>query len=442
MSSRGWLLLAGVGLVAATALAAVRELRPGYARYAGQAQPVRLVPSLTGKPEYCLTCHQGIEQVSAAHPVETFGCVRCHGGNGLALDAQAAHQGLLGGRNPSDYSVVELACGGTDCHSGDPAQNRDHIARSLTSIQASYAGAIAAVRYAFGAQPDPTARYATRAIEDPTITTSTGLAALADFANIVGQDPEPVQKFAANCLLCHLWAQPQPGGGYQRLSGCAACHSPSNWDGTYTGSDPTLRKNDKGHASVHRLTTAIPYTQCNTCHNRGNYSLVDMAFHPRQDLPADGQASRLEGYYQPIAQFAVCEYELDCVDCHTSQEAMGDGDLHSNKKEVQYVRCYTCHGTLNSRPKTRAITDPNDLALRRAFLDPVVPLKLGDTILITDKGEPLWNVSQRPDGGFTLVGKVTGHNYDIPQVQGSGCKQNPDQQDSRYCHACHAIQRP
>jgi hypothetical protein len=431
-----------LALVTGAAMVVVREAHPDYARYSGQVRPIRLIPQLTGKPEYCLTCHQGIEQVSAAHPVETFGCVRCHGGNPLSLDVEAAHQGLLGGRNPSDYTVVEAACGGNDCHSGDAAMNRDHIARSLTSLQATYAGAIAAVRYAFGAQPDPTAQLATRPVEDPFVKTPTGLQILGAFADVIGLDPKPVQVFAADCLRCHLWAQPQAGGGYQRLTGCAACHSPSNWDGTYTGADPTVRRDDPGHAAVHQLTTAIPYTQCDTCHNRGNYSLVDMQFQPRQDLPPDGHAPRIAQYYQPIAQFAACEYELDCVDCHTSQEVMGDGDLHSNKKQVQYVRCSTCHGTLDSPPQTTPISDPNDLALRRAFLNPVVDLKVGDTVVVSDKGEALWNLKQRPDGGFTLVSKVTEVEYDVPLVKGSGCEQKPDQQESRYCEACHAVERP
>ena len=96
------------------------------------------------------------------------------------------------------------------------------------------------------------------------------------------------------------------------------------------------------------LTTAIPYSQCNTCHNRGNYDLRTMTFVPRSDHPVN----RLHDYYQPIAQFVRCEYTLDCIDCHTRVEAMGDGDLHSNKKEIQYVQCKTCHGTLAQLPQT------------------------------------------------------------------------------------------
>ena len=61
--------------------------------------------------ERCLTCHFGIEEISSSHPIAGFGCTICHGGNGLALDKDLAHQNLLGGSNPSDFRVVHLTCG-------------------------------------------------------------------------------------------------------------------------------------------------------------------------------------------------------------------------------------------------------------------------------------------------------------------------------------------
>jgi hypothetical protein len=421
-------------------LVAIRELSPGYASYAGNKSPVSLVPSLTNEPEYCLTCHQGIEEISSAHPVEVFGCVSCHGGEPLALDPEKAHQGLIGGRNPSDFKVVEEACGGDECHSGSPEDHRDHIARSLTSIQSTYAGAIAQVRFAFGAQENQIAHLGIRAVQDFLVTTESGVPALERLDLVLAQDPQPVQDFADRCLTCHLYADSIPELGYQRLTGCAGCHSPSNFTGTYVGEDPTVERDVSGHTAQHRLTIAIPYTQCNTCHNRGNYSLVDMTFHPREDLPETQRAPRLQDYYQPISQFTLCEWELDCVDCHTSGEAMGDGDLHSSQAEVQYVQCKTCHGTLESPPLTYTIGEVEDLALRLAFLNPFVELQVGETILMTVREELLWNISKQLDGSFIHVGKVTGIAYDVPQVMDSVCEQTIEEQESRYCHVCHAVE--
>ncbi|MCE9647458.1 MAG: cytochrome c3 family protein [Chloroflexi bacterium] len=377
-----------------------------------QQKPVEIIPVLTGQPEYCLTCHAELPEISSSHPVKTFGCVSCHGGERLALNADLAHSTMRGGANPSDLAVAEISCGGSSCHSGSEAENRDHIQRVMTSVQSTYAGAIANIRFTFGAQPDLIAQFGIKAIMDEH--TQSGIQSLQEF-NASAETNPMIQKFGENCLNCHLHAAPQKGNAFVRQTGCAACHS--------TGK--------------HTLSTAIPYTQCNACHNRGNYDLRTMTFVERTDQPVD----RVHDYYQPIAQFTKCEYTLDCVDCHTRSEAMGDGDIHSNQKEIQYVQCKTCHGTLNELPLTKTLADPNDIAFRMSILNPVVGLKIGDTILMTEKGEPLWNTRVLSDGTYEMIGKATKQRFNFRPVMGSTCQQNPKEQSSQYCHKCHSVER-
>lgn len=377
-----------------------------------QPKPIELIPVLTGQPEYCITCHADLPEISASHPVNTFGCVSCHGGERLALDADLAHSTMRGGANPSDLSVAEISCGGSNCHSGSEVDNRDHIQRVMTSVQSTYAGAIANIRFTFGAQTDLTAHLGINAITDEH--TQTSLTSLYAFdptseANLF------IQKFGEECLTCHINAVPHEGELFARQTGCAACHS----------------------TEKHKLTTAISYTQCNTCHNRGNYDLRAMTFMERTDHPTN----RLQDYYQPIAQFTPCEYTLDCVDCHTRSEVMGDGDLHSNQKDIQYVQCKTCHGTLTDPPLTKTFIDANDVAFRMAFLNPVVDLQIGDTILVTEQGEPLWNTRALSDGTYEMIGKATKQKFNFRPVMGTACEQNPDEQGSQYCHECHAVER-
>ena len=411
---RKWIVLASGTLLFTLALAWWVNSR--------QPLAVALIPTLTGQPEYCLTCHSDLPEISLSHPVKTFGCVLCHGGERLALDANLAHSSMRGGKNPSDLVVVEQSCGGGNCHSGLAVDNLDHIQRVMTSIQSTYAGAIANMRFTFGAQPDQVARFGIQAIRDSQVTTKTGLLSLGSFDP--KQDANPlIQKFGENCLTCHINSAPPAGAQFARLTGCAACHTPGI--------------NSFAKGQIHRLTTAIPYSQCNTCHNRGNYDLSSMIFVERPDQPTD----RLHNYYQPIAQFTRCEYTLDCVDCHTRSEAMGDGDLHSSKKEIQYIQCKTCHGTLSELPQTHTITETDKLNFKLAFLNPVVDLKVGDSVLVTEKGELLWNTRVLPDGTYAMTGKVTKQNFGFRPVKGSTCKQKPDQQVSQYCHECHSVQR-
>jgi hypothetical protein len=387
-----------------------------------QPRPVLLVPTLTGQEEYCLTCHADLPEISSSHPIQTFGCVICHGGERLALEADLAHSSMRGGRNPSDLAVVEASCGGSDCHSGDQALERDHIARVATSLQATYAGAIANIRYSFGAQSDLAAQQGIYAIQAAAQPAPGEPAFLSSFDPEADSSPA-ILAFAQNCLSCHLWAEALEGFEYSRLTGCAACHTPT------AGRDISQ--------PVHQLTTVIPYTQCNTCHNRGNYDLREMEFVPRSDHPTD----RKNDYYQPIAQFTLCEYELDCVDCHTREEAMGDGHLYNNQAELQYVQCQTCHGSLTELPRTKTIASLDDIALRQVFLNPILDLQVGDRVIETERNEELWNVRQLEDGRFEMISKVTQIRYQVPLVMGSACEQNPEEQESNYCHECHAVER-
>jgi hypothetical protein len=46
-----------------------------------------------------------------------------------------------------------------------------------------------------------------------------------------------------------------------------------------------------------------------------------------------------------------------------------------------------------------------------------------------------------PDGSYELVGKASSHSFTFNPVMGSGCQQDPLEQESYYCHECHAVER-
>jgi hypothetical protein len=85
---------------------------------------------------------------------------------------------------------------------------------------------------------------------------------------------------------------------------------------------------------------------------------------------------------------------------------------------------------------TFAITDPNDVVLRQARVNGNYTLAFGDQVVVTDRGEKLGQVRWSEDHLVQTM-KATGPTYSIPLVQGSACQQKPDEQASRYCHACH-----
>ena len=76
------------------------------------------------------------------------------------------------------------------------------------------------------------------------------------------------------------------------------------------------------------------------------------------------------------------------MDCHTNGEVMGDGDIHANQQEIQYIQCRTCHGTATEMPLLETITDP--AASGHCFgldLNPNYALEVGATVIATTKGE-------------------------------------------------------
>jgi hypothetical protein len=154
---KNWLFAAALFLILAILVVVWQTSR--------QPRPVALTPTLTGEVEYCLTCHADLGEISASHPVESFGCVICHGGERLALEADLAHATMRGGRNPSDLAVAEVSCGGSECHSGVSELHRDHVGRVLTSLQTTYAGAIASIRFTYGVQDSLNAEQAVAAVQ-------------------------------------------------------------------------------------------------------------------------------------------------------------------------------------------------------------------------------------------------------------------------------------
>ncbi len=116
---------------------------------------------------------------------------------------------------------------------------------------------------------------------------------------------------------------------------------------------------------------------------------------------------------------------------------MGDGDIHSAQADIQYVQCQTCHGTLTARPLLVTITDPAHPALVSASLNPHYAVAVGDTVVATGRGETLGWVKW-DDERLMQTGKIDGRLYEVPLVLGSGCQQQADEQESHYCHACHA----
>jgi hypothetical protein len=152
-----------------------------------------------------------------------------------------------------------------------------------------------------------------------------------------------------------------------------------------------------------------------------------LTFTPRNDN---------ELYPTGSTHYAVCEYRLECADCHTANETMGDGDIYPTQQEAVQVECRTCHGTLDEFAPTIVLEDINDLAFRRATLNPFYDVFLGNTVVRGPDGEPMEHIRVEADL-YSITSKAGGTTLLVPQVRGSECEQQVDQQTAADCQECH-----
>lgn len=399
--------------------------------------------------ERCLTCHFGIEDLSDSHPNSVFGCVICHGGNGPDLTTAGAHRGLRGGRNPSRLDLAQLTCGSGSavagqCHSdrGDTLLNRTvNVPRSL---MATNAGIIGVMRFQWGVERDSESAFGVKAVSDGT----TKFEAIGPERSPDGTYQLANSHFRKFCASCHLWnAQPRETMG--RMQGCAACHAPYADDGRYHGCDPTIDRNEVGHARTHTMTNRIPDERCRACHNRSGR--IGLNYHGQMESAQYGTPfveGGLNDYRLTDGRFVLRlvpdihhEKGMGCIDCHTGQDAMGDGRVYRFMKDQIEIRCEDCHGSYTEPPRTIRVDRSNRLIRTLMRTSPYFKLSEGDEILVTSKGRPLPNVKKTPKG-FKLTSKLTGKEHPVTVITGGKKTHVIPGHAHMECDSCHSAWSP
>ena len=404
-----------------------------------------------GKRESCETCHQGIESM---HPWYELTCTACHGGDGTATDQRLAHvsprrpppaderlwpqdhdDAYVQFLNPSDLRVVHRTC--YECHT----ELVDHLRKSL---HATTAGHLSDSLYENGLTDDRRVRYSIFAVADedgeipehgyesmPAFPQDWSLALRGRLAGHVAD------LGRKNCMQCHLWSEGTAirgrlgQDGDYRGSGCAACHVTYADNGLSESADPTVDPFEPGHPRTHSMTAHPPTATCTRCHYgdasiglhfRGLAQLVPgMPAGPDVPGTTDAQLNRTFYLNDPKIVPPDIHHEkgMHCIDCHTLQDVMGDGNLYGFMEHAVEIECVDCHGTL---------TRPSNLQ--------------------TSRGRRLDHL-QVEDGRVVLVSKVDGKKHYVPQATHVIDSQRPEfnadaaEAMNRYhhrleCYSCHA----
>jgi hypothetical protein len=374
-----------------------------------------------GKNTTCESCHQHIEQVSANH----LDCISCHGGDPQQKNKDASHRAMFGPKNPADPQHWDKTCGA--CHLYQLGRVKANLMYTATGMikntQLTWEGADNQLYSSKGGEV-----YDHRGNRQR-------LKPVSELDHLSG---ELYRKF---CSQCHVAEATGNVFSASHASGCAACHFPYNNTATYTGKDVTVAGKTPYSAS-HAMEKLPDNTVCFRCHNRsgrialsyegrndGNNSMVPT----KNGLPGPFMLSGSRNATSISADVHAAA-GMDCIDCHTSRDIMGDGYAYENMFLQTEISCEDCHGGAKA-PRYQEITRENDEALRESK-SYKMQMRQGMKMLLTAKGRMYSNVFYR-DGVVYVLGKRSGKLFKSKVITGS-----PEHtivgHGRMECYSCHS----
>ncbi len=372
--------------------------------------------ALAFSTETCLQCHQTMQGFSPFHQPWQIGCSGCHLGNPDETDKLRAHDGMV--RVPGNVSVMEKTCGMPACH----PTLAQHLNRN---IMTTARGIVAVNRWVFGEATTP---------DGP------GHMSRLD---TVGADLH-LRQLCATCHLAFPKNRPAPVTERSRGGGCVACHisysaeAKNELQAYQAGGDlPKIHP---------RLTVRVEDRHCFGCHSRsGRISTNYQGWHETllKELP-EGSHPR----YRKLEDGRIFEKKpadihfekgLQCIDCHTWQETMGNGKIVVHEEDQQVIQCEDCHQVQSPALATQKdfnIIDWKLLTLRDISLRELQPL-------VTHKQRQVLINAGKLQGSdsLILIQKNTGKRYPLKSPPES-CTRNIGGHEHLSCQSCHTAWAP
>lgn len=356
-------------------------------------RPDKLYLTTSGTVDMCLSCHTD-EKLDIAHDAQVIGCAPCHLGDPLAITKESAHAGMV--INPGDLRIAQATCSVEGCHPTD-------IHKVKNSLMATNRGILGTLLYYWGESD----------IQDTDLTVEELLES--------GETSLALDYFRKLCATCHLWKQKNDLAGApdffnEKGGGCTACHyqlpdtEPKR--GSLRGDTIELDVSEKAPHPL--ITKSVDQDNCIRCHNRSGrigLSYVGVFESEGYGTPyEDGMMStkQLPGarFYLDIADDIHHRKGMQCIDCHTRDEVMGDGTSYAHYEDQLEISCEVCHST-----------DPGT----------------------TRKGNNLTNL-QRQNEGYSLLGKIDGTVRPLNPPKNGVCDFSAHKRVT--CEACHSTWVP
>jgi hypothetical protein len=362
--------------------------------------------------EKCVDCHQPSDEMSFWHRYERIGCVSCHQGNADESDITAAHAGMIS--IPGNLSNSRQSCGSVGCHPGITE-------RVESSLMTSMSGVVNIQRYFFG--------------ESDT---------LDAHVHVRDLGYSPADSYARNlCASCHLGREKLQFGPVNektRGGGCNACHL------NYSDQAAQMLAEHKEGQAQHfhpSLSLNISNDHCFGCHSRsGRISTSYEGWHETQlktipDLDKETYRKLMDGRIMvKISEDVHHELGLECIDCHSGMEVMGDGRKYYHAEEAVRVRCFDCH--FDTPPQTTDYEGLDYESQKIVDLRPQLEEKM-TFVLGRASGYPLVNVIESGNE-YYFHSKNSGKRMPL-SAPAEICTRG-DAHDDLSCSACHTAWAP
>lgn len=364
--------------------------------------------------EGCLGCHKNLSGFSDAHDPKAIGCASCHSGNPFSSDTTAAHKNLI--LIPGNIRTAKQTCGQLECH---PLLTEN----IQTSLMTTGRGMVTVNRYVFGESSSPD-----------------------------GQGNISEIGFTASdihlrnlCASCHLALQKTIPDTIHQLSrggGCLACHLQYS----HEAKEQMLQyKTNKALPTSHpSLSIQITNQNCFGCHSRsGRISTNYEGWHETllDSVPVANPHNyrELDDGRIFVKQTTDVHHQkgLDCIDCHTWRETMGDGNSYNHQEQQVEISCQDCHRT--SIPKYIKYKQLNDIEKK---IIKIRNYKTNKRYIKSEKtGNAILNITQEKDNKFYLIKKNTNrlHQMNSPL---SICTFEIKGHHRLTCKSCHSRWAP
>ena len=402
-------------LVLAATVVTVALIAGLFSLFGQGAKRAKTPPKVLGRREGCVVCHLPMRGFVKAHDPKAIGCASCHMGDPFTLDEAQAHKGMA--LVPGNLTQVRRTCGTSRCH--------PLLAKRITeALMASGRGLVAVDRFVFGEANSPNA-----------------VGSLSRLGSSAADDH--LRKLCASCHLGKVKRDPSPVSSLSRGGGCTACHlqySPR------ARGEFRIYKHKGKVPDVHPgLSINVSTEHCFGCHSRsGRISTNYEGWHETQrhveEVKGNPAYRILKDGRVFVHAGADIHFErgMECIDCHTWRETMGDGKMHFHEEEQVEISCEDCHPL--TQPRT--ITSEKLQEIDAKILRTRPTLKGLERFVVASKtGTPLLNVGLDNQGSIIVKGKNSGKTYH-PKRPAHVCSTQIYGHQRLTCQSCHTPWAP